>query len=310
MPICVLKDLNHWWLAARPRTLPAALVPVALGTALAYHAGVADFIPAGLCLLFALLVQVGTNFANDYFDFVKGADTERRIGPRRAVASGWVTPEAMRRAMFGVLLLAFLTGLPLAIWGGAWLLLLGGVCLLFAYAYTGGPFPLAYHGLGDVFVFIFFGLVATAGTFYVQAGGFAGADGESLFFVVILAGTIPGALATNILVVNNMRDAPTDAEAGKRTLVVRFGVSFARLQYVALSFLAMIAAVAVSTQLQAWTGLVVVAFYLWQRRLLGALIFASKKEDWGSLLSRTAAYLLAFGAVFSAALIFDRISGA
>jgi 1,4-dihydroxy-2-naphthoate octaprenyltransferase len=310
MSLSVLKNLNHWWLAARPRTLPAAVVPVAVGTALAYHAGVAAFLPALLCLLFALLVQVGTNFANDYFDFVKGADTARRIGPRRAVASGWVTPEAMRRAMFGVLALAFLAGLPLAFFGGPWLLLLGLVCLLFAYAYTGGPFPLAYHGLGDIFVFVFFGLVATGGTFFVQAGGFAGADGESLLFAVVLAGAIPGALATNILVVNNMRDAPTDAEAGKRTLVVRYGASFARVQYVAMSFLAMVAALAVSTQLQAWTGLVVVAFYLWQRRLLGALIFASKKEDWGPLLSRTAAYLLAFGTVFSAALVIDRISGA
>lgn len=285
------------------------MVPVALGTAVAFHGGVAAPLPAVLCLLFALLLQIGTNFANDYYDFIKGADTEKRIGPQRAVASGWIAPEAMRRAMFWVLGLAFLVGLPLTYFGGPWLLLLGAVCLLFAYAYTGGPYPLAYHGLGDVCVFIFFGLVATAGTFYVQAGGFTSAAGQDLFFIVLIAGAVPGALATNILVVNNMRDAATDAPAGKRTLVVRFGIQFARIQYAAMGFLAMVAAITVSTHLEAWTGLVVIALYLWQRRLMGALIFASKREDWGPLLARTAAYLMAFGGLFSAALVFDRLTG-
>ena len=215
--------LKIWFSATRPRTLPAALAPVLVGTALAAHVGRADFGAAALCLLFAGLIQIGTNFANDYFDYMKGADSETRVGPLRAVAAGWVRPEVMRRAMIAVFAAAFVAGLGLIAWGGPWLILIGVASIVCGVAYTGGPWPLGYNGLGDVFVFIFFGLVAVGATYFVQAG--------ALTLDVWLAAVPVGLLAANILVVNNYRDAATDAVAGKRTLVVRFGLRFARAQF-------------------------------------------------------------------------------
>ncbi len=180
---------------------------------------------AGICLAFALLVQVGTNFANDYYDFVHGADSAARIGPRRAVASGLVPPAAMRRAMAAVFAAAFAVGLALIHWGGFWMLGVGVASILCGVAYTGGPWPLGYHGLGDLLVFVFFGLVAVSITYFVQAG--------TISVYAVLAGVPMGLLAANILLVNNYRDADTDAHANKRTLVVRFGRRFARAQHAA-----------------------------------------------------------------------------
>lgn len=212
-----------WLLAARPKTLPAAVVPVLVGSALAAGVGAFHWGAAGLCLAFALLVQIGTNFANDYFDYVQGADTEKRVGPARAVASGWVSPATMRAAMWATFAVALLVGLGLIPFGGWWLLPLGVLSILCGIAYTGGPYPLGYHGLGDVFVFLFFGLVAVGATFWVQA--------RTLTVEAVLAGAAVGGLAANILVANNYRDRETDALAGKRTLVVRFGEEAGRVQY-------------------------------------------------------------------------------
>ncbi len=212
-----------WFEAARPRTLPAAVAPVIAGSALAWRAGAFDATAAGICLVFAHLVQIGANNANDYYDFVKGADTGARVGPRRAVASGLVSPAAMRGAVWLVFGLAFATGLTLVAWGWWWLVLVGAASIVSAVAYTGGPYPLGYHGLGDVFVFVFFGVVAVCATFYVQAGWVSGE--------AVLASAAIGALTTNILVVNNYRDAESDAKAGKHTLVVRFGRRYAEAQF-------------------------------------------------------------------------------
>ena len=218
-----------WFGAARPRTLPAAFAPVIVGTALAWHDGTFGPAAAALCVGFSVLVQIGTNFANDYYDFVRGADTATRVGPRRAVAAGLIAPATMKRAMAGVFVAAFAVGLGLVAWGGPWLIAIGAASILCGIAYTGGPWPLAYHGLGDVFVFIFFGLVAVGGTYLVQAGR---VTAEAL-----LAGIPVGLLAANILVVNNYRDVETDARANKRTLVVRLGRRAARIQF-GLSLLA------------------------------------------------------------------------
>jgi len=209
----------------RPRTLPAAVAPVVVGSAIAGHDHMFDAGAAALCLGFALLVQVGTNFANDYYDFVKGADTAARVGPVRAVASGLIAPATMRLAMILTFAAAFALGLGLIHWGGPWMLAIGLTSIACGYAYTGGPYPLGYHGLGDLFVFVFFGLVAVAATYFVQAGRVTGAS--------LLAGVPMGLLAANILLVNNYRDADTDAAASKRTLVVRFGRGFARAQFAA-----------------------------------------------------------------------------
>lgn len=212
-----------WIGAMRLRTLPAAVAPVLVGSALAWHDGRFDPLAAAICLVFALLVQIGTNFANDYYDFMHGADSAARVGPTRAVAAGLVAPAVMRRAMILVLAAAFLVGLSLVAWGGPWLLLVGVASVVCAVAYTGGPYPLGYHGLGDLFVFIFFGLVAVCATYYVQAG---------LVTRMAVQLAVPvGLLAANILVVNNYRDVASDRAAGKRTLVVRFGERFARAQF-------------------------------------------------------------------------------
>ena len=212
-----------WIGAARPRTLPAAFSPVVVGSALAWHDGVFQWAAAALCLGFSVLVQIGTNFANDYYDFIRGADTAARVGPRRAVAAGLIAPGTMKMAMLGIFVAAFLTGLGLVAWGGPWLIAIGVASIVCGVAYTGGPFPLAYHGLGDVFVFIFFGLVAVGGTYFVQA--------NRLVAEAVLAGIPIGLLAANILVVNNYRDVETDAAANKRTLVVRLGRRAARIQF-------------------------------------------------------------------------------
>ncbi len=212
-----------WIGAARPRTLTAALAPVVVATALAVRDGVFVAPAAAACLGFALLIQIGTNFANDYFDFVKGADTAERVGPKRAVASGWVAPATMKRATISVFAAAFVVGLALLPYGGWPLLGIGLASIACGLAYTGGPYPLGYNGLGDVFVFIFFGLVAVMTTYFVQAGTIST---ESWIVAVGI-----GALATNILVVNNYRDVETDAKAGKRTTAVRFGRRFARIQF-------------------------------------------------------------------------------
>ncbi len=214
----------------RPRTLPAAVAPVIVGSALAWRAGAFSGTASLLCLAFALFVQIGANFANDYYDFVHGADTHERVGPVRAVAAGLVSPAVMRRAMalaFGV---AFAVGLTLIAWGGWWLVAVGVASIASALAYTGGPYPLGYHGLGDLFVFLFFGLVAVGVTYAVQAGHLTAAS--------VLAGAAMGALATNILLVNNYRDAATDAKAGKRTVVVRFGKRYALAQFAAAHLVA------------------------------------------------------------------------
>jgi 1,4-dihydroxy-2-naphthoate octaprenyltransferase len=212
-----------WLEATRPKTLPAAVAPVLLGSALASAASSFQPLPALLCLLFALLIQVGTNFANDYLDGLRGTDTDARLGPQRAVASGQVVPAVMRWAAIGVLALAFGLGLSLIYFGGWWLLAVGVLSVVCAWIYTGGPYPLAYNGLGDVFVVLFFGVIAVGCTDYVQVG--------VLRNEALLLGVACGLVVNNILVVNNYRDVGEDRLAEKKTLVVLFGRTWALVQY-------------------------------------------------------------------------------
>lgn len=233
MPSCTIPMRPlPWILAARPKTLPAAAVPVAVGTALAYADGALQWTPAILALAFALLIQIGTNFANDVLDAEKGADTPSRTGPTRAVASGQIRAGAMHLATALTFALALAVGCALIPYGGWGLLPLGLVCIALGYLYTGGPYPLAYHGLGDVFVLVFFGPVAVGFTYYVQAGSFP--------LSALYAGLGCGALATCLLVVNNLRDREEDAAAGKRTLAVRFGRTFAVWEFYLLGLGAMV----------------------------------------------------------------------
>jgi len=212
-----------WLLAARPQTLPVAVAPVAVGTAVASAAGAVRWSAVVAALLGALLIQIGTNFANDVFDYEKGADDAERLGPPRAVQSGLLSPRAVRLGMVVSFALATLAGLWLVHVAGPVIVAIGIASILSGIAYTGGPYPLGYNGLGDVFVMIFFGLVAVCGTSWVASGN-----------VPLLAwlSAIPvGALATAVLVVNNARDHATDSRVGKRTLVVRFGRRFATWEY-------------------------------------------------------------------------------
>jgi len=222
--------LRAWLLAARPRTLPAALAPVAVGTATAHASGAARPSLALAALATALALQVAANLANDVFDFERGADTSERLGPPRAAQLGLLAPAALRRGLAAALALAAATGLALVAAGGVPILAAGALSLLAACAYTGGPWPLAYHGLGDAAVFLFFGGVGVVGTHYVQAG-----DVSALALVAALP---VGALCTAILAVNNLRDLETDARAGKRTLAVRLGERPTRVYYAALLALA------------------------------------------------------------------------
>jgi 1,4-dihydroxy-2-naphthoate octaprenyltransferase len=204
-----------WFYAARPKTLPAAVAPVVVGSALAFSDGLFAFLPAFLALLCACLIQIGTNYANDLFDFHKGADTEKRIGPVRATQAGWVSSSQMSWATFIAFGLAVLPGIYLVVIGGWVVLAIGIASIAAGIAYTGGPYPLGYHGLGELFVFLFFGLVAVTGSYYVQA---------LTFSATALLLSIPvGLLACAILMVNNIRDIDTDKQAGKNTLAVRFG---------------------------------------------------------------------------------------
>jgi 1,4-dihydroxy-2-naphthoate octaprenyltransferase len=220
------SSMKAWLMAARPKTLAAALVPVLVGTAVAVAEG-SFAAPAALAALVgASLIQIGTNFANDYFDHQKGADNDDRLGPTRVVQAGLISPEAVRTATGVTFGLAALVGGYL-IWIGGWpIVAIGVASILSGLAYTGGPYPLGYNGLGDVFVFIFFGLVAVTGTYYVQALEWS---------TSALIASIPvGLLSTAILVVNNYRDIDTDRVAGKRTLAVRLGRMATRWQYVLL----------------------------------------------------------------------------
>jgi 1,4-dihydroxy-2-naphthoate octaprenyltransferase len=213
---------NPWVLGARPRTLPASVVPVVVGTAVAGAGGHAVWWRAVLAGVVALALQVGTNYANDYSDGVRGTD-EVRVGPVRLVASGLAPPAAVRQAALAAFGVAAVAGLVLAAVSSWWLLAVGAASIAAGYLYTGGPRPYGYAGLGEVFVFVFFGLVATVGTAYVQLGRITG--------LAVLAAVPVGLLAVAMLVVNNLRDLRADATAGKHTLAVRLGAPATRLVY-------------------------------------------------------------------------------
>ena len=219
-------SLGAFIIATRPRTLPASIAPVLVGWAIAWADGTFSFLPALAALCAAICIQIGTNLANDLYDYLRGTDTSERLGPPRAGQTGLLTPNQLRLAMAGAFLLATLLGLYLVLRGG-WLLAVAGALAIGAgIAYTAGPFPLGYLGLGDILVLIFFGPVAVIGTYYVQA--------LRISPEAALASIPVGLLTTAILVVNDVRDIKSDARAGKKTLPVRFGVKFGRAEYASL----------------------------------------------------------------------------
>ena len=285
------STLHSWLLASRPKTLAAAAVPVVVGSAVAYGQDLFAPGPALAALVGAGLIQIGTNFANDYFDAKSGADNENRLGPTRAVQAGLLTPGAMKWATALTFLAAALVGLYLIGVGGWPILIIGIASILSGIAYTGGPYPLGYNGLGDLFVFIFFGLIAVTATHYVQALSFS---------LEALIASIPiGLLSTAILIVNNYRDVDTDRVAGKNTLAVRLGKAVTRKQYagvVLAAYLVPVVQVAAGLS-QAWVLLPLVSLPLAMKciRALGEL----EGSALNALLARTAGLLTVFGVLYA-----------
>ena len=219
-----MATLGQWVEGSRPRTLPAAIAPVVVGTGLAINADSLRIGRACLAVVVALALQIGVNFANDYSDGIRGTDN-KRVGPVRLVGQGMASPRSVRLAAFIAFGIACLAGLALVIATQAWwLLLVGLACVSAAWLYTGGPKPYGYHGLGEVFVLIFFGLVPVVGTCYVQSG--------TITLAAFIASIGVGTLACAVLVTNNLRDLPNDQQAGKNTLAVRIGVQRTRTLYV------------------------------------------------------------------------------
>jgi 1,4-dihydroxy-2-naphthoate polyprenyltransferase len=292
------SSAHIWLLAARPKTLPAAAAPVIMGIALALKADVFHPLAAACALLGALLIQLGTNYANDYQDFLKGADSAERRGPLRVTQAGLASPEAVRRAAVIAFALAVVAGLYLIYRGGWPILAIGLLSILFGALYTGGRYSLAYLGVADVFVLIFFGPVAVAGTFYVQAVGSIAAT--TLLPIAVVAGLGPGFLATAILLANNIRDVEQDGAVGKRTLVVRVG----RRAGIAIYATCFLLAATVPVALWLWTGAgawsVLAALVLPMGIINAGVLRRSREyEVIGPVLGRTAAALLAYSLVFS-----------
>ena len=288
--------MKNWLLAARLKTLPAAISPVILGCALAYHDGYFHILICIMTLLAAVLIQVGANFANDVFDFEKGADREDRLGPTRATQAGLISAEKMKKAMWQTFALAICVGFYLAFIGGWPIVIIGLASIAAGIAYTGGPYPLGYHGFGDIFVFIFFGLIAVPGTYYLQTGI---VNELSLYM-----GAVMGMLSTAILVVNNLRDADTDKFSGKNTLAVRFGKKFSKMQYSILILLPFLLPLYIWWNFENELSLLITIFTLPISFHLIKQIFSLTGRDLNLVLARTARFLFIFTILLSMGLVF------
>jgi 1,4-dihydroxy-2-naphthoate octaprenyltransferase len=286
-----------WLLASRPATLSAAIVPVAVGSAVAHALGSFVLLPALAALFGAIWIQIGTNFANDVYDYKKGADTGERVGPLRAAQAGLLTPKQLFGGMYVAFGVATLCGLYLLTIGGWPIVVIGVASVASGIAYTGGPYPLGYNGLGDLFVMIFFGFVAVCGTVYVQMGHVP----ELAWWAALPVGS----LATAILVVNNIRDADTDILCGKRTLAVRFGRHAARFEYVVL--LASAYAIPGALVMDGQVGPLGLLCWLsapLALKLIGNVTSSDDAQILNSSLKGSAGLLLLHGSLFATGLVF------
>ncbi|HUW03120.1 MAG TPA: 1,4-dihydroxy-2-naphthoate polyprenyltransferase [Acidimicrobiales bacterium] len=287
--------VNAWVEGARPRTLPAAVVPVAVGTACVVGVGDMIWWRAGAAMIVALALQVATNFANDYSDGIRGTDSdERRVGPIRLVGSGLKSPSAVKKAALASFGVAGVAGLALAIAVGPELLAVGAASIAAGWFYTGGPRPYGYAGLGEVFVFVFFGVVATAGSTYVQL--------EEVTGLSLGCSVAVGALATALLVVNNLRDIPGDTESGKRTLAVRIGDSKTRILYTVLMTVPFLALPLIGGLARPGSALAFAAILI-GRRAVVTVLGGAKGADLIAALARTGQTQLVYGALLTLGIV-------
>jgi 1,4-dihydroxy-2-naphthoate octaprenyltransferase len=289
-----MSSVKYWIEAARPKTLTAALVPIWVATALAAGLGFKIQIWISvLALLSSFFIQIGTNLVNDYYDFKKGADKSDRLGPRRVTQSGLISEKAVKIGAFASFAIAVAFAVPL-VWQGGWVIVTIGVASLLAgYAYTGGPFPLAYRGMGEVFVLIFFGLVAVGGLFFLQTGRF---DKLSL-----IAGAQVGLLATVLIAVNNLRDISGDKRAGKRTVAVRLGMQGARIEIALLCLLPFLIGVYWTFEQLRWATIIPMVALPIARSLSRKVSTTEPSAEYNRFLGQAALLHLVFGALLGGA---------
>lgn len=288
-------SIRAWLLAARPKTLTGAAVPVMLGCALAASDASFALLPAALCFLFAFLMQIDANLINDLWDYQKGSDGKDRLGPERACAQGWITPRAMRRGIALVTLAACLAGCGLIFWGGWWLVAVGAACVLFAFLYTAGPYPLAYHGWGDLLVLVFFGFVPVGCTYYVLSGGWTWQTG--------IFSAACGLAIDTLLMVNNYRDREQDARSGKRTLVVRLGERAGSRLYLALGIAATLLCLTLFYDGRTWPALLPLLYLAPHIAAWRRMVRINRGRELNAILGATSRNILLFGILLSIGLL-------
>jgi len=289
------NSIQAWFLATRPKTLTAAATPVIVACALAFHDKSFQWKPALICFMFAIIAQIIANYANDYFDYKKGADNKERLGPKRAVAEGWIAPEIMLRVTIALLVLDLALGLLLIQYGGWKLIFVGLLIAVFAFAYSGGPFPLAYHGLGDVCVFFFFGIIPVGFTYYLQTLEWS--------VPVTICGTSTGLVIINILVANNYRDRFTDAKSGKKTSIVLFGEKFGRWFYLLNGIIAVVCCQYFWLEKTAWASLLPFVYLIFHILTWKEMISIFQGQALIGTLEKTARNAMIFGGMLSIGLV-------
>ena len=287
--------MNKWIVTSRPKTLTAAISPVLLGSALAYYDGFFNITTFIFIIIAACLIQIGTNYSNDLFDYLKGADNQNRLGPERAMQSGMLSKGEIQKAIIIIFALAIFIGFYLALIGGWVIVIIGLSSIFFGIIYTGGPYPLAYNGLGDIFVFIFFGLVAVSGTHYLHTGIFTDE--------AIILGSALGCLSTSILVVNNLRDIDNDKKHRKNTLAVSMGSKFTKVEYLLLILIAYIIPIYVSYDFGNKSSIYIVYFTLPIAIRLIIDIFHKNDSALNTTLEGTAKLLLLYTILLSFGII-------
>lgn len=300
-----VNSLKAWIFAARPKTLTGAAVPVMIGIACAvamYGWCGIRVVPAVLCMLFALIMQVDANFVNDYFDFMKGTDDEQRLGPKRACAQGWITASAMRSGLFVTTLLACIVGLPLVYYGGWEMIMVGLACVVFCFLYT---ISFSYIGLGDLLVLVFFGIVPVCMTYWLTAPPTAL---TSIPFAVVLMSIACGLIIDTLLVVNNYRDIDNDRRAGKLTLIVRIGERGGLVLYLMLglvgTILAIVGVVLLDWHDGQWTQSLLIIYTPFHTWAFNEMRSIRKGAELNRVLGMTARNMFIFGLLASAALVF------